>query len=663
MALVFGNGLAIGGGITISTVTVAGDQLYDTPGTYSWTAPEGVSSVCVVCIGGGGAGTRGTSPSDSLQLRRGGGGGGLGWKNNIAVTPGQTYTVVVGAGGNTLATGNIISESSSNVQIVNTGSVTFAVDSATPFVVGNQIKASPMANPDYYMLGTVTSVAVNKLSLTMNVNGQVGTGIYLGWNLYYQGEVGQAGGDSYFINQSTVAGLGGQGGINDTAGALGGGYVGDGGGTGGQGSRAPNNPLSLSGNTVYRVGGGSGGSTAGYTGNGGNAGTDGATLNPANPRFVIVPTAGAGGGAGGSWNETPTNFVPAPGAVPAANYYSYGAGSGGSGVGVYGEGASGGYWATFAQSYIMSGNATATGSNAGAVGEPGSGGGPAISGQSYPGIGNGFGAVGAFVSNSIQRGGDGGLYGGGGGSVGPVQQFDPDDRIGYGGNGAVRIIWGAGRSFPSNAAPPAFSYRSLLSPAGQSAYDSAAFNAWFEVSAQDYANVRSGISGASTIGLSDAEMAYPEAGGVGETNSVTMDQSRAFVPANNYILGLVVRPYAWPNPGSMTFQPYVGDTFRGNLYGAIGQNSLTMNNSAQGDPVYWLRKNPVRPVLTNSYVMVGEAITITDNPAGWALVANTNPGGANGAAYSSNFATWTSLPSDTNGPAQQWLLTNTVQWN
>jgi hypothetical protein len=29
----------------------------------------------------------------------GGGGGGLGWKNNIAVTPGQSYTVVVGAGG------------------------------------------------------------------------------------------------------------------------------------------------------------------------------------------------------------------------------------------------------------------------------------------------------------------------------------------------------------------------------------------------------------------------------------------------------------------------------------------------------------------------------------------------------------------------------------
>lgn len=450
MAISIGAGISFGAGISLFSYPPTDQVLFDTPGTYTWTAPAGVTSVSVVCIGGGGAGTRGTSPSDSVQYRRGGGGGGLGWKNNIAVTPGQTYTVVVGAGGNALATGNIISTSSSNVQIVNSGSVTFAVDSTTIFTVGNSIKASPMANPAYYMLGTVTSVAANKLSLTMNVTGQVGTGIYLGWNLYYQGEVGQAGGDSYFIDVATVAGLGGQGGTNDLNGAFGGSYVGDGGGTGGQGGRAPNNPASLSGGVVYRVGGGSGGSTAGYTGNGGNAGTDGATLNNANPRFIIMPTAGTGGGAGGSWNATPTNFVPGPGGLDPEDF-SFGAGSGGSGVGVNGEGASGGYWRSSTQSYITSGNATATGVDSGATGQPGSGGGPTITGQSYPGIGNGFGAVGVFVSNSIQRGGDGGLYGAGGGSVGPVQQFDPDDRIGYGGNGAVRIIWGAGRSFPSNA--------------------------------------------------------------------------------------------------------------------------------------------------------------------------------------------------------------------
>jgi hypothetical protein len=34
-----------------------GSVSYTTPGTYSWTAPAGVTSVCAVCIGGGASGT------------------------------------------------------------------------------------------------------------------------------------------------------------------------------------------------------------------------------------------------------------------------------------------------------------------------------------------------------------------------------------------------------------------------------------------------------------------------------------------------------------------------------------------------------------------------------------------------------------------------------
>lgn len=67
-----------------------GGVLYETPGTYSWTAPLGINSVCVVCVGAGGNGTK------SGYRVRGGAGGGLGWKNNIPVVPGQTYTLVVG---------------------------------------------------------------------------------------------------------------------------------------------------------------------------------------------------------------------------------------------------------------------------------------------------------------------------------------------------------------------------------------------------------------------------------------------------------------------------------------------------------------------------------------------------------------------------------------
>ena len=77
----------------------SGDVAYVTTGTYSWTAPAGVTSVSVVAVGGGGGGGYTWSSG-------GGGGGGLGWKNNISVTPGQSYTVVVGQGGQSTSNAN-----------------------------------------------------------------------------------------------------------------------------------------------------------------------------------------------------------------------------------------------------------------------------------------------------------------------------------------------------------------------------------------------------------------------------------------------------------------------------------------------------------------------------------------------------------------------------
>ena len=70
-----------------------GSISYTTSGTYTWIAPSGVTSVSVVAVGAGGGGSSGFPGS----------GGGLGYKNNYSVTPGNSYTVVVGAsvtGGN-----------------------------------------------------------------------------------------------------------------------------------------------------------------------------------------------------------------------------------------------------------------------------------------------------------------------------------------------------------------------------------------------------------------------------------------------------------------------------------------------------------------------------------------------------------------------------------
>ncbi len=55
MAIIL-DGVTIDGGALFEGVAAAspsGQQAYTTAGTFSWTAPAGVTSVCVVCVGGG----------------------------------------------------------------------------------------------------------------------------------------------------------------------------------------------------------------------------------------------------------------------------------------------------------------------------------------------------------------------------------------------------------------------------------------------------------------------------------------------------------------------------------------------------------------------------------------------------------------------------------
>lgn len=111
---------------------------------------------------------------------------------------------------------------------------------------------------------------------------------------------GADGGDSYFIDASTIAGLGGESSQGGTTAGAGGGFVGTGGGNGGNGG------------TGAGYGGGGGGA-GGYSGNGGG-GANGTSNGNAG-------ASGAGGGGGGG----------------AAGH----GGGGGGGVGILGEGANG----------------------------------------------------------------------------------------------------------------------------------------------------------------------------------------------------------------------------------------------------------------------------------------------------------------------------------
>lgn len=92
------DGIGEAAAITSNVYTIRDDALmplpvgqieYTTAGTYSFTVPNRVSNVSVVAVGGGAAG----------DYSIGGGGGALAYVNNIPVTPGNVYTVIVGASG------------------------------------------------------------------------------------------------------------------------------------------------------------------------------------------------------------------------------------------------------------------------------------------------------------------------------------------------------------------------------------------------------------------------------------------------------------------------------------------------------------------------------------------------------------------------------------
>jgi len=182
------------------------------------------------------------------------------------------------------------------------------------------------------------------------------------------------GGNSYFINTSTVAGFGGGAGTNTTQGT-GGSYTGDGGGFGG--NAYP---------TIYYYSSTGGGGAGGYTGNGGDGGYySGALIN------ATTGTGGAGGGGGAYYQ--------------AGNAWPSG---GGGGVGILGQGTSGAL------------GASSTSSNNGAT--------------------RGGGGSGGTGGTLTQLGGE---YGGGAG-------ISYAQGVNYaGGGGAVRLIWGPDRAFPT----------------------------------------------------------------------------------------------------------------------------------------------------------------------------------------------------------------------
>lgn len=85
----------------LTTISNEGVVMQKFSVSNNWTAPAGVTQVEVLTVGGGGGGAA-TDPSPG----GGGGAGGVVYNSAYTVTPGTTYSVIVGNGGTAGATGN-----------------------------------------------------------------------------------------------------------------------------------------------------------------------------------------------------------------------------------------------------------------------------------------------------------------------------------------------------------------------------------------------------------------------------------------------------------------------------------------------------------------------------------------------------------------------------
>ena len=298
---------AEGGSRTSGTITLPvslpGGTFYSSVGTYSWTAPAGVTSVNVVAIGGGGSGAQ-------ANTGNAGAGGGLGWKNSISVTPGQSYTVVVGGGGTSVTGGGpSYGNSGGSSYFINTSTVAgYGGERGYP---GDGANLPVAAGGGYVGQGGGNGGNGGYENVNTSGPGGGGAGGYSG--------NGGAGGSSVTSNDGNRSGFNGNGGGGgggsaggDTTGMQGGG----GGGVGvyGQGS-------SGSGGQGYGAG-----SFAGSTGGGGGSGGSTGGNDPGGARYNPAGNGGSRGGGGAGTNDAGSGSVQSGAGAPGAVRIIWGGG-------------------------------------------------------------------------------------------------------------------------------------------------------------------------------------------------------------------------------------------------------------------------------------------------------------------------------------------------
>ncbi len=236
-----------------------GQQAYTTAGSFTFTVPNGCTSISAVCVGGGGGGGGGESGRDDGVS---GGAGGALCYGTIPVTPGESLTIVVGSGGNGGGSAN-------NGNAGGTTSIARGVTNLITAVGGGGGQARSTA-----------TVNGGTRSVDASVTNSGG------------GNGGNSGGNS----TDTGSGGGGAGGYSGNGGAggtTGNGSAGAGGGGGGGG--ATSSGQGYGGGGVGILGAGGNGTAGTLNSSGGGAGSSGSA--------GTRPAGGAYGGGGGACDD------------------------------------------------------------------------------------------------------------------------------------------------------------------------------------------------------------------------------------------------------------------------------------------------------------------------------------------------------------------------
>lgn len=161
--------------------------------------------------------------------------------------------------------------------------------------------------------------------------------------------------------------------------------------------------------------------------------------------------------------------------------------------------------------------------------------------------------------------------------------------------------------------------RSLLSVAGQTAYDAATVGNFFSCSLADYNAVFAGYADAQKIGNTDVIFNTALGSSYTATCASVLPQANSTIPANTYIIGFAAKMFSNATPTTVT--PLISTTYQG-TYTAIS-NAPTIGGTARA---YYLRKDPPITSVTSYVGHVAAAngfdqATTTYNNAGFDCAA------------------------------------------